>query len=82
MARGNFTGNCPHCGHHMSHGVLYEMMVGADYKSNFRFACLRCSVDIECDVHSVPEFELSKPETQEQYQARRLKMLTEGNGVK
>lgn len=81
MKRGNFTGNCPHCGHRMNEGVLYEMMVRADYKNDFRFACLACERDIQCDVHSVPEFELSKPETQEEYQARRAKMLANWNGA-
>lgn len=82
MARGNFTGNCPHCGHHMSHGVLYEQMVRADYGTYFQFDCLRCSALIQCDVHSVPEFELSKPQTKEEYQAKRAKMLADGNGAK
>jgi len=67
MKRGRFDECCPHCNKKIK--TLNDVMIGADYASDFKFDCPHCSKEIQCDVHSVPEFELSKPQTVEEYKA-------------
>lgn len=77
MKRGRFDEQCPYCYRRIYD--LHQKMVDADYQSEFTFLCPHCSKVIQCDVHQVPEFELSKPETPEEYQEKlkRLKQSVE-----
>lgn len=79
MTRGNFKEQCPHCYKRVYD--LHSKFEGADYSTNFEFTCPHCEEPIQCDVHQVPEFELSKPETSEEYQEklRRIKSAVESN---
>jgi len=72
MKRGRFDEQCPHCYRRIYD--LHQKMIDADYQSEFTFPCPHCSTPILCNVHQVPEFELSKPETPEEYQEK-LKRL-------
>lgn len=72
MNHGRFDECCPHCEKKIKY--LNDFFCGADYASDFTFDCPACSKEIQCDVHSVPEFELSKPQTPEEYAAMVAKM--------
>ncbi len=53
---------------------LSQRHADADYARYFDVLCLNCGQEIECNVVPVPEFELSKKETAEEYAARVAKM--------
>lgn len=65
MSRGRFDERCPYCGAKMT-----DLNQRGDYQSQFNFDCPYCEQSIECTVHSVPEYELSKSETPEEYAAK------------
>lgn len=67
MNHGNFDERCPHCSIRiMGMSARFE---SHDYATDFKFDCPECGKKIQCDVHSVPEFELSKAQTPEEYKA-------------
>ncbi len=74
MKRGRFDECCPHCSKKI--GSLNDFFVCADYQTDFTFECPHCCKEIQCDVHTVPEFELRKAETPEEY-ADKLKLFKE-----
>lgn len=57
---GRFDERCPHCEMKIEH--LYDSFIAGDYRIDFSFPCPFCDKEIIVDVHTVPEFELSKPE--------------------
>lgn len=72
MKQSRWDERCPHCGKKIN---CHEWFTAKDYSTNFEFACDHCGKSVECTVHSVPEFELEKAETLEEYQARRKRLL-------
>lgn len=56
MKRGRFDECCPHCEAKIAD--IDTRFCDADYKTDFTFDCPHCEKVIQCDVHSVPEFEL------------------------
>lgn len=64
---GNFTERCPHCDYKLKE--LHDKFVNADYAMDFSFDCPLCDNTIAVHVHQVPEFELSKAQTDEEYAA-------------
>jgi hypothetical protein len=72
---GRFDFCCPHCEHSMGEEHLLTKWMDLDYGSDIIIKCPKCSRRIQVDVQSIPEFELSIPETREEYQARREAMI-------
>jgi hypothetical protein len=70
-----FDGRCPHCNHDIGDKRLHSIWTDHDYSTSFEFDCEKCERSIEMTVHSVPEFELQKAETPEEYQARRAELM-------
>lgn len=68
MSDSRWDERCPHCTKEL--GSIHDIFVNHDYRTLFTFDCPHCGELIECQVHSVPEFELCKGETPEQYRAR------------
>lgn len=68
---------CPHCRKKLKCHGWFE---SRDYSTNFEFPCDHCGKQIEMIVHTVPEFEMRKAETPEEYQARRQAAIARGNG--
>ena len=70
--RGRFDDCCPLCEKQLDmHGIF----TSHDYQNDFVFECPECGEKIEATVHSVPEFELEKAETREEYLKRRQEMI-------
>ena len=59
MTTGQFDESCPHCSRKVG---VYDAFMASDYEHQFSFECNSCGKWIAVDVHTVPEFELSKPD--------------------
>ena len=75
-----FDGHCPHCNHDIGDTRLHAIWIDRDYGTDVSFRCDKCDKPIQMYVHSVPEFELEKPETEEEYQAKRAEMVARNGG--
>lgn len=73
MSRGRFDEHCPYCSQSLT-DEIYPKFVNSDYATDFAFECRHCGNEIQCDVHQVPEFELNKAQTPEEYKAMVAKM--------
>ena len=69
-----FDGRCPHCNKSID-GALHGIWTDHDYMTDFVFECPECKQRVQMNVHSVPEFELEKAETPEEYQAKRAALV-------
>ena len=67
MRDSNFSETCPYCRH--AFPDLYQRFIDADYSTEFSVNCPRCDETIDVHVHQMPEFELSKTMTPEEYAA-------------
>lgn len=70
-----FDGHCPHCNHDIGDQELHRIWVDRDHGNDVIFRCPSCEKEVQMFIHSVPEFELEKPETEEEYQAKRREMI-------
>jgi len=70
-----FDNKCPHCEADIDDMQLYAIWQSCDCGDQVIFDCPYCKAAVQMQSHVVMEFEIEKPETEEEYQAKRAEMI-------
>ena len=66
---------CPHCEAEIDDIQLYAIWESHSCGYDVIFSCPYCKQQVQMYAHVVMEFEIEKPETEEEYQAKRAEMI-------